>query len=408
MKRIILHFQVFLICIVILSCGRVEAYCQELTSPVAGTMYDSIQVSLLTCQPHDEVYSLYGHTAIRIEDPSRGYDVAVNYGVFDFNTDNFVLKFVFGKTDYMMGIFDFKDFLYEYRYWGSGVYQQHIDLTTAEKAVFMHLLAENAKPQNVVYRYNFYYNNCTTRARDIIFSCLDSIIAPPHRESTRTFRQLIHTKNGEHRWSRFGNDILLGVGSDKMASMEEAEFLPEELMQDFDSMLVKRHDGSVRALVDTAFWVLPPGVARANSEYAGIKVTPSQCAWAFLCAIMAYLLASIALQRKNNAAGRKWIGWLDYAVCCLYAATGIPLVLMIFSEHPTVSLNLQLLLFCPLWFLTAFPRKNNLKGWGIMAVVLILFFAGNAIQQYAEGVNVLALSLSAIVGKNIWLSQKKC
>ena len=190
--------------------------------------------------------------------------------------------------------------------------------------------------------------------------------------------------------------------------MEEAEFLPEELMQDFDSMLVKRHDGSVRALVDTAFWVLQPGTPRANSEYAGIKVTPSQCAWAFLCAIMAYLLASIALQRKNNAAARKWIGWLDYAVCCLYAATGIPLVLMIFSEHPTVSLNLQLLLFCPLWFLTAFPRKNNLKGWGIMAVVLILFFAGNAIQQYAEGVNVLALSLSAIVGKNIWLSQKKC
>ena len=160
MKRIILHFQVFLICIVILLCGRVEAFCQEQTPPDAGTIYDSIQVSLLTCQPHDEVYSLYGHTAIRVEDPAKNLDVAVNYGVFDFNTDNFVLKFVFGKTDYMMGIFDFKDFLYEYRYWGSGVYQQHIDLTTAEKAVFMHLLAENAKPQNVVYRYNFYYNYC--------------------------------------------------------------------------------------------------------------------------------------------------------------------------------------------------------------------------------------------------------
>ena len=190
--------------------------------------------------------------------------------------------------------------------------------------------------------------------------------------------------------------------------MEEAEFLPEELMQDFDSMLVKRHDGSVRALVDTAFWVLQPGVARVNSDYAGIKVTPSQCAWGFLSAILAYLLATIALQRKSSAKGRKWIRRVDYAICCLYAATGIPLVLMIFSEHPTVSVNLQLLLFCPLWFVTAFPRKNNLRGWSIMAAVLILFFAGNAIQQYAEGVNVLALSLSAIVGKNIWLSQKKC
>lgn len=83
-------------------------------------------------------------------------------------------------------------------------------------------------------------------------------------------------------------------------------------------------------------------------------------------------------------------------------------MLMLFSEHPTVRVNLQMLLFCPLWFLTAFPRRNNLKGWCIMDIALILFFAGNAVQQYAEGVNVLALALSAIVGKNIWLSQKKC
>lgn len=407
MKRIILHFQVFLICIITLLCGTIEASGQEQTTPDAGTMYDSIQVSLLTCQPHDEVYSLYGHTAIRVENPTKNYDVAVNYGVFDFNTDNFVLKFVFGQTDYMMGIFDFEDFLLEYKYWGSGVYQQHIDLTTAEKAVFMRHLAENSLPQNVVYRYNFYYNNCTTRARDIIFSCLDSIIAP-QKENRQTFRQLIHQKNEEHLWSRFGNDMLLGVGTDKMATTAEAEFLPEELMQDFDSMLVKRSDGSVRALVDTAFWVLQPGNPRVNTDYADIKITPSQCAWAFLCVILAYLLVSIVLLRKNNVASRKWMGWLDYAICCLYAITGLPLMLMLFSEHPTVRVNLQMLLFCPLWFLTAFPRRNNLKGWCIMDIALILFFAGNAVQQYAEGVNVLALALSAIVGKNIWQSQKKC
>ena len=407
MKRIILLFQVFLICIVTLLCSTTEARGQEQTPAVSGTMYDSIEVSLLTCQPHDAVYSLYGHTAIRVENAATGDDMAVNYGVFDFNTDNFVLKFVFGQTDYMMGIYDFKDFLREYEYWGSGVYQQHIDLTTAEKAVFMHRLAENALPQNMIYRYNFYYNNCTTRARDIIFSCLDSIIAP-QREARQTFRQLIHMKNEEHLWARFGNDMLLGVGSDKMATSEEAEFLPEELMHDFDSMLVKRSDGSVRALVDTAFWVLQPGVPRTNTEYSNIQITPSQCAWGFLCAILAYLLVSIALLRKNSDTTRKWTGRVDYAICCLYAATGLPLMLMLFSEHPTVSLNLQMLLFCPLWFLTAFPRRKNLRGWAVMAVALILFFAGNALQQYAEGVNVLALALSVIAGKNLWLSQKKC
>lgn len=384
-----------------------HAYSQPQMPVATGTMYDSIQVSLLTCQPHDEVYSLYGHTAIRVENPARNMDVAVNYGVFDFNTDNFVMKFVFGHTDYMMGIFDFEEFLREYRYYGSGVYQQHIDLTTAEKAVFMHLLAENARPENVVYRYNFYYNNCTTRARDIIYSCLDSIIGA-RGASGETFRQLIHTKNAGHPWACTGNDLLLGVGSDRVATREEAEFLPENLMRDFDSVLVKRHDGTVRPLIDTAYWVLQPGTPRINEDFARVTITPLQCAWAFLCAVLAYVLLTVTMQRKNPGAEAKWIMMTDYGVCCIYAAVGLVLYLMLFSSHPTVRINLQMLLFCPLWFLAALPRQSNRKGWGLMAVVLGLFFAGNTVQDYAEGVNILAVALSAIVGRNIWLSQKKC
>ena len=126
----------------------------------------------MTCEPHDEIYSLYGHTAIRIVNPQKDMDIAVNYGAFDSSESNFVLRFVFGLTDYMMMVYDYSDFLAEYRYFGSAVHQQHINMTSEEKRVFMAALAESAQPENIKYRYNYFYNNCTTKARDIIFGAM--------------------------------------------------------------------------------------------------------------------------------------------------------------------------------------------------------------------------------------------
>ena len=100
----------------------------------ANEMYDSLEISLLTCAPHDEIYSLYGHTAIRVEDKSQGFDMVVNYGLFDSSAPHFVLRFVFGLTDYSMGITSFERFRQEYAYYGSQVTQQTLDLTEEEKA----------------------------------------------------------------------------------------------------------------------------------------------------------------------------------------------------------------------------------------------------------------------------------
>ena len=97
----------------------------------AEDSYDSLEISLLTCAPHDQVYSLYGHTAIRLQDKSQGYDMVVNYGLFDSSAPHFVLRFVFGLTDYCMGITSFEMFRQEYVYYGSEVVQQRLNLTEA-------------------------------------------------------------------------------------------------------------------------------------------------------------------------------------------------------------------------------------------------------------------------------------
>lgn len=399
MKRNIWLFKRFLICASVLLTG-ISSACGAENADSGSSPLDSIEVSLLTCQPHDEVYSLYGHTAIRVKNSITGTDWAVNYGVFDFNTDYFVAKFVFGITDYMLGIFPFDDFLKEYKFFGSGVFQQRINLSTSEKEAFMQALVENARPENVVYRYNYYYNNCTTRARDIIYGALEGEVSKPE-ECGLTFRELIHSKNEDHRWARCGNDMLLGVGSDKMASPEEAEFLPEYLMKDFETARVTYPDGTQKALVDSAFWVLMPGQPWHPADAVDMPLTPIQCAWIVFAAILAYTLFSLFLMARGSGRSLKTLRIIDYALCCLYALAGLMLFAMLFSQHPTVRLNLQILMFCPLWFITAWPTARSSKGWIVMAVALTAFFLGNFVQSYAEGANVLALALSLIIAKNI-------
>lgn len=127
---------------------------------------DSLEVSLMTCSPGQEVYALYGHTAIRVNNYATGEDWVFNYGMFSFNRPNFIWRFTRGECDYQIGAAPFEYFIREYAERGSAVYQQTLNLTTSEKLRLWALLTENMLPENRVYLYNFFYDNCTTRARD--------------------------------------------------------------------------------------------------------------------------------------------------------------------------------------------------------------------------------------------------
>ena len=198
----------------------------------ADSRLDSTEISLLTCSPHQEVYSLYGHTAIRVRNAVTGEDLVVNYGVFDFAQPHFVTRFVFGLTDYSMGIMPFSLFYQEYRYYNSSVTQQTLNLTRAEKQNILKALADNA--QSPTYRYNYFHDNCTTRARDMLTQHLDGEVHyQGAADSSATFRSMIHDFNEQHPWARFGNDMLLGFGADRRTTRSETQFLPTNLMDDF-------------------------------------------------------------------------------------------------------------------------------------------------------------------------------
>lgn len=353
---------------------------------------DNVEISLLTCQPHDEVYSLYGHTAIRIVDPQKKLDVVANWGIFDTSKPYFSIRFVFGLTDYMMGVIPTEYFLNEYLSYGSGVYQQCLNLSSKEKESLMQTLDYNYRPENRVYRYNFYFDNCTSRARDAIMSAIQgdvTFVPTQMQRGKRSFRELIHWKNNGYHWAAFGNDLLLGVGSDRNTTMDERQFLPEILMADFDSASVRRDNG-VSALVDSAFWVVAPSSNKVDVK-ASFPLSPLGAGWCFFVVILMVTLLEICKLKRV-------IRLFDDAMFFLYGLCGIVLFAMVFSEHPTVRVNMQIFLFCPLWLVFAFHNKKwNRLRYYVALTFIVVFFVCNTIQSYAEGMNVLALCLSVRV-----------
>ena len=346
---------------------------------------DSVEISLLTCQPHDEVYSLYGHTAIRYHEFTKGgIDAAFNYGVFNYDAPFFVVRFVFGLTDYELGAYPTQLFQKEYRHFGSMVTEQVLNLTNDEKLALRMALVENLRPTNKVYRYNYFYNNCTTKARDIIEQHIRGKVQYTGREDyTPTYREMVHHMTRNHPWSRFGNDLLLGIQADSKTTMRQQEFLPDNLLYDFDHAQIYEN-GEYRPLVKERRIAVPAGVQMIHN---GFPLAPLQIGEILLAIGFVLFLLQWRLHRV-------FILW-ESLLMLLSGIIGIVLFLMLFSQHPTVRINLQLLFFNPLHLIYLWPviKGRPTRYWLICVIMCILFLIGSLFQSYAEGIYLLALCL---------------
>ncbi len=353
------------------------------------TYEDSIEVSLLTCSPHEEIYSLYGHSALRWHDlhesgPSAGTDIAFNWGIFNFDKPYFALRFVFGLTDYELGPIPYDAFCSYYQHWGSSVTEQVLNLTTEEKIRLKAALGENLKPENRIYRYNYFYDNCSTRPRDIIEKCLNGKVEYAEREDyTPSFREMTTQCTRNHRWATFGNDMLLGVKADLKTNRLEQEFLPENLMYDFDRAQIYS-GGNYRPLVKERRMAVMPGVQVIEHDF---PLSPTECA-------LILLLITIGITLIEWKTKKRQI-WYDVVLMTLQGLAGCVLFVMLFSQHPTTSTNLQILLLnpLPLFFIPSIIRQNVTRWQKILLVMAILYFIGSIFQHYPEGMMIVALSL---------------
>lgn len=314
----------------------------SLSCPAATTAPDSIRISLLTCASGEEIYSLFGHTAIRYENYTRGIDAVFNYGIFNFNAPNFIFRFALGETDYQLGASDYGRFAAEYNYLERDVWQQELNLTPGEKRKLVALLEENYRPENRVYRYNFFYDNCATRPRDLIEKSIDGTLQyADNMASTDTgtsFRDLLHKYSKGHPWSRFGMDLCMGSQADKTISRRRMMFVPFYVQDYFNKARIVDKEGQARPLVVNEEKIVITGSDEAGKPSEGF--TPIQAA--LLLFILTTAATIYGIRRKKTLWG------IDLVLFFTAGAAGCILAfLALFSEHPAVSPNYLLFVFHP-------------------------------------------------------------
>lgn len=356
----------------------------------------SLRITLLTCAPGEELYSTFGHTALRVQDRTSGTDYVYNYGTFEFGPD-FYTEFIRGKLLYFLSIENFDDFLYQYQYESRSIQEQELKIGCDEKQKLVNALQVNAQPKNRYYRYDFLFDNCTTRAKDIVKSNLDSAlhfknILPADKPS---FRELLHTylDNGEQPWSKLGIDILLGADLDQKTTNEQAMFLPDYLLKGFDSAVYKG-----KPLVGPAVTILEmPSPLRSSSLFRP----------AIIFSLL--LVIVVALSFVRSPAIEKALTIFDFLFFLLMGLAGILLLFMWFgTDHVVCRNNFNLLWAFPPNVVMAFVvHKRNSRvrtyfrwlSWLSIALLVTWFFIPQDLNDALVPIVLLIILRSWVISK---------
>ena len=295
---------------------------------------DSAKISLLTASPWTgAIYSLYGHTVLRVEDDSTGVDACFNYGYFDSSQPNFMFHFVRGETDYVLGATSYQEFLTENEMKGLEVVRQELNLTNSQKQELWDDLFINIQPENRRYRYNYFFDNCATRPRDMVEKVLNRPVIYPDTNKNQTFRDLIHECVHEFAWMEFGIDLLIGSDADHNITDREKMFLPSYLMHAFEGAEVLRDDTINPPVAKSTVTVLEADTeANVRNEWSIVKPLPI----AFVLLIITLLISIFQLRYNHYKTALIY----DTVLFSVAGITGLVITFLIFfSEHPATSPN---------------------------------------------------------------------
>lgn len=298
------------------------------------------QASLLTVGPGSEVYELEGHTVLRLQ-YADGRDMAINWGVFDFNSPNFIYRFVKGETDYRVAEAPTQWVLDGYRAEGRSVTEQRLALSQRQVEELEHLVVENLRPENRVYRYNYVKDNCATRPLNLIEQALSadscSLVAAETEATQTTFRDEMRRYHRRFPSYQFGIDLALGSGIDYQITAKEKAFAPVYLLEYLSKAQVKSPSGQMMPLVSSTEVLIESGGEEASES--GVPL------W-----LMVYgFLAVAVLVTVRDLRRRKVSKWFDTLLFLVYGIAGCVIFFLIFvSTHESTSPNVNLLWLNPL------------------------------------------------------------
>ncbi|MEX2593387.1 MAG: DUF4105 domain-containing protein [Anditalea sp.] len=341
-----------------------------------SVLAQNYQVSLLTCDPGEELYSAFGHNAVRVLDLETGRDIVFNYGTFDFDTPNFYVKFARGKLDYMLSVSTYEQFILHYQYLQRSVREQVLDLSPEQTLRMVQFLQENYQPENRFYRYDFFFDNCATRIRDMIEIVLGDQLKWDESKGSmdKSFRDLIDEYVYRMPWADFGIDLALGSVIDRKATEREKQFLPDYMEIAFSKAMIVG-DGPSRPLIKSSSTVLE----MAPPELQGSIFNPYLLFW--VLALVGTAFTYVGFKKK-----RLYIG-MDVLLFGTLGITGVVIFfLWFFTDHSATLYNWNILWAFPLHLVLVFGLWSSYPGeWVRKYLMFALIMADAAVVFWILG-----------------------
>jgi hypothetical protein len=349
------------------------------------------EVSLLTVDPGTELYSSFGHSAIRLREIGPdGRDLVFNFGTFDFDTPNFYGKFATGKLNYMLSVVPYDRFIIEYDYYKRGLREQVLDLNQEQKDFLLQHLDAQYAPERRFYKYDFFYNNCATKIRDAFDIAMgEQLVWSDSVAEEKTFRNLIDEFVLPLPWADFGIDLALGAVIDRPATELEKQFLPTYMEQAFANATILEN-GVSRPLVKQSRVLLEYPKEEAQQSL----LNPTVIFW-----FLVVLFAALTLYGFKKG---KLMKGLDVALFGSVGILGVVVAfLWFFTDHSATAWNWNILWAFPghlalVWGLVARPNATWISSYLLFvmgATVMTLLFWIFGMQSFSPALIPILLLL---------------
>ncbi|WP_229367911.1 lipoprotein N-acyltransferase Lnb domain-containing protein [Fibrisoma limi] len=356
------------------------------TRPPVSLAQTYPQISLLTFGPGEELYSSFGHTAIRVYDPMRGLDMTYGWGGFRFSENNFYVKFLRGTLPYYIDAYEMNLMVYAYQSENRTIREQILNLSPRQTQQLLQVLETNMRPENRTYQYKFFYDNCATRPRDVISqACGDSLTIPSRSVSTgKSYRDWMNDYLGEQPWAQLGMNLAIGRPADVITTGWQAMYLPNNVHDQFAHATIRQADGRVA-----------PAVAQDRVVFQAARTFKKELPFFFdpnvVFALLTIAVSVFSIRRYRDGKVDRWLDRLLFGVSGFLG--WFLFLLWVGTDHGVTAWNPTLLwlmpLHLPLIYWATGPTSTTARRRTYFLVTAVLILVGLILSNVPGGADTL-------------------
>ena len=347
---------------------------------------NNTQISVLTIGPGNNLNDAFGHSGIRLK--TSYSDIVYDFGRYNFEDPNFYLNFARGKLNYLQGKANYNNLVNFYKQQNRSIKEQILNLSAEEKQSVYTFLETNYAKNQGAYLYDFFYDNCATKIRDVIENATNGNIdyQLPDNYEDKTFRTLIQDELHPNTWGSLGIDIALGAIIDRTATPREHMFLPKNIHSFYSEATINN-----RQLVSNSKTIINSDTKFKNGTFLLSPI--------FVLSLIAILIIYITF---NDHKKQRRTKGLDASIQLILGVIGILLTLLWFgTDHTATGYNYNLLWAFPLSLVMviqaykAKPKKwfiGYIKFCVLMLCLLVVHWI-SGVQQFAPTLIPLLIAL---------------